>query len=244
MLSEDMIITPPIFNAFTAYSIATIALFMAIASIIVYSYKNKQHAIIMTIGALVGMGGRAIAALSGFLSRFDFFPPPMLIMIVSVLGVAFAIGLSSFGRILATETSLIALIGLQAFRLPLELVMDYAGSQSIMPVQLSYSGYNYDIFTGIGAIILIVLLVKSNLPKIMVWIWNIWGMLCLVAIMIIAITTSPMVQAFGNEPKDLNTWVLFFPYVWLPVVLVTIAISGHIIITRKLLLVRGVESPS
>jgi len=44
------------------------------------------------------------------------------------------------------------------------------------------------------------------------------------------------VRAFGDEPQNLNTWVLYFPYVWLPVVLVTIALSSHIIITRKLLI--------
>ena len=40
-------------------------------------------------------------------------------------------------------------------------------------------------------------------------------------------------------PKDtwpiiLNTWVLYFPYVWLPVVLVTAAIAGHVMVTRAL----------
>lgn len=100
-----------------------------------------------------------------------------------------------------------------------------------MPVQLSYSGYNFDIFTGLGAILLVSLMrCKADLSKIVIWIWNIWGMYCL-----LAITISPMVRAFGDDPANLNTWVLFFPYVWLPVVLVTIAISGHIIITRKLL---------
>jgi hypothetical protein len=33
-----------------------------------------------------------------------------------------------------------------------------------------------------------------------------------------------------------NTWVLFFPYVWLPVVLVTIAVCAHVVITRRLVM--------
>jgi hypothetical protein len=47
-----------------------------------------------------------------------------------------------------------------------------------------------------------------------------------------------MVRLFGDDPRSVMTWVLFVPYVWLPVVLVTIAIAGHAIITRKLLLDR------
>ncbi len=54
-------------------------------------------------------------------------------------------------------------------------------------------------------------------------------------ILLIAITTSPMVRLFGDDPSNVNTWVLHFPYVWLPSILVTIAISGHIFVTRKLL---------
>jgi hypothetical protein len=132
--------------------------------------------------------------------------------------------------------SFAALVGFQSFRLPLELVMHYAGTVGIMPVQLSYSGYNLDIITGITALLLLVALkLGMTVPRSLLWSWNLWGWFCLVVIAIIAITTSPVVRAFGDEPQDLNTWVLYFPYVWLPVVLVTAAISGHVIITRKLL---------
>ena len=54
-------------------------------------------------------------------------------------------------------------------------------------------------------------------------------------IALIAVIGSPLVHGFGIDPTNLNTWVLFFPYIWLPSVLVMIAIFGHIVITRKLL---------
>jgi hypothetical protein len=43
-----------------------------------------------------------------------------------------------------------------------------------------------------------------------------------------------MVRWFGDGPRHLNTWVLYFPYVWLPAVLVTAALAGHVMITRAL----------
>lgn len=61
----------------------------------------------------------------------------MLVMMASVFVAAFAIGLFSFGRNAAAELSFTALVGLQSFRLPLELVMHHAGNRGIMPVQLS-----------------------------------------------------------------------------------------------------------
>jgi hypothetical protein len=44
-----------------------------------------------------------------------------------------------------------------------------------------------------------------------------------------------MVRLFGDDPRHVNTWVLYFPYVWLPAVLVVIALAGHVVITRALL---------
>ena len=61
------------------------------------------------------------------------------------------------------------------------------------------------------------------------------GLWCLAVIAVIAVTTSPMVRLFGDDPAHLNTWVLFFPYVWLPAVLVAVALAGHVtVLTRAL----------
>ncbi len=237
MLPSNIVIAPPTFDPVAAYGIGGIAIIVAIVWVVIFSRHNARRAVVLTAGVVLLMAGGAIAALSGQLSRFDFLPPPMLIMIVSITVIAFAIGLSPFGRNAASEISLFMLIGLQSFRFPLELVMHYAGSTGIMPTQLSYSGYNFDIITGIIALVLLALHKSSvRIPLPVLWAWNIWGLLCLAAIYIIAITASPVVRAFGDEPQNLNTWVLYFPYVWLPVVLVTIALSSHIIITRKLLI--------
>jgi hypothetical protein len=235
-MPEQIVITPPAFDPVVAYGIGSITVVMAVLCVVVYSSGNRRRALMLALGFLLLMGGSALLAVMGILTRFDYFPPPMMIMFAALLVIAFAVGLSPFGRTLATKTSLVALIGLQTFRFPLELVMHHAVNRSLMPTQLSYSGYNFDIVTGLGAIVLTILLaLKVRIPSQVIWGWNIWGMYCLLAIMIIAIGTSPVIRAFGDDRADLNTWVLYFPYVWLPVVLVTMAICGHIIITRKLL---------
>jgi Na+-driven multidrug efflux pump len=77
--------------------------------------------------------------------------------------------------------------------------------------------------------------VGVRVPRAVLWAWNLWGSWCLVVILAVAVTTSPVVRLFGDDPRNLNTWVLFFPYVWLPVVLVTVAIAGHVMVTRALL---------
>jgi len=58
---------------------------------------------------------------------------------------------------------------------------------------------------------------------------------CFVAKPVLSPSISLVVRVFGDNPQSLDTQVLYFSRVWLPVVLVTVAISGHVIITRKLL---------
>ena len=64
--------------------------------------------------------------------------------------------------------------------------------------------------------------------------WNVWGFLMLAAITAIVAATTPMLHLFGSDPAHLNTWVAYFPYVWLPAGPVVFALAGHIIIARKL----------
>ncbi len=233
---EKIIIHAPEFDAVTAYGIGGLAVLMSVLCVIVYSQGNRRHLKILTPISLFWLGVSAIATLSGLLPRMDIFPPPFIVMMVSFLVATFATGFSAVGKSVATNTSFFAIVALQSFRFPLELLMHQAFEKKIMPIQLSYSGYNFDVMTGLGALILLVILkFKPDTPKWLIWIWNVWGIYCLIAIAMIAVIGSPFVRGFGSEPENLNTWVLFFPYVWLPAVLVMVAIFGHLILTRKLL---------
>lgn len=236
MFPTTIAILPPVFDPLAAFGIGGIAALVAVVWIVVFARRNSRRALLLSGAVFTVMTISGIAAWSGTLSQFNGFPPPMFIMIVSVFVASFVIGLSRFGRDAAAELSFTALVGLQGFRLPLELIMHHAGTVGIMPVQLSYSGYNLDIVTGSSALLIFALLKSGRVvARSVLWAWNVWGSLCLVVIALIAITTSPVVRFFGDDPHNLNTWVLYFPYVWLPVVLVTVAISSHVVITRKLL---------
>lgn len=239
MLPDHVHVEAPAYDAVAAIGIGGITIVVAIFMPLILARGDRARALRWFAAILGLMGLSALAAYTGVLTRFDVFPPPMLIMIVTILAGSLGLGLSPMGRDLAAHTPLLALVGLQSFRLPLELAMHRAAEQGIMPVQLSYSGYNYDIVTGIGAAAFC-MAGLSGLPlrRGLVWAWNVWGIGCLAAIFVIALATSPMIRAFGDDTDQLNTWVLFMPYVWLPVVLVSTAIFSHVLITRRLLLDR------
>jgi hypothetical protein len=101
-----------------------------------------------------------------------------------------------------------------------------------MPVQMSFSGRNFDIFTGITALIVAALVRWGRAGRGLVLAWNILGLALLVNIMVIAILATPRIQYFG--PRNINFFVAYPPFVWLPAIMVLAALAGHLIIFRAL----------
>ena len=102
-----------------------------------------------------------------------------------------------------------------------------------MPVQMSYSGRNLDIVTGISALVLAVAMLIWKVPRMILWIWNVMGLLLLINIVGVAVLSLPLFQFFG--PDQLNTFVAYPPYVLLPAIMVLAAWAGHLVIFRALL---------
>ena len=157
----------------------------------------------------------------------------MLLLVPVIFVVAIWIATSRVGTRLATGLSLAVLVGAQAFRLPLELTMHRAYTEGLMPVQMSYSGRNLDILTGISAIVVAAILVRRPKALWLAHAWNVVGILLLANILTVALLSAPTpFRTFHNEPA--NVWITDAPWVWLPSVFVLAAIAGHILVFRRL----------
>ena len=62
------------------------------------------------------------------------------------------------------------------FRLPLELAMHEMYERGVMPVQMSYSGRNFDIVTGISAFVVAWLVAQGRGGRLLITIWNLMGL--------------------------------------------------------------------
>lgn len=184
------------------------------------------------IGAAAWIGLVTSASTAGiFLPRTQG-PQPFALLLVGVVVLGVVIARSSAGEALATRVPLAWLVGLQAFRLPLELAMHRAYTEGLMPVQMSYSGRNFDIVTGATAVLLAVALWLGKAPRALVIAWNVLGLVLLANIVGVAVLSTPMVAYFG--PDRLNVWVTWMPYTLLPAVMVLAAWAGHLVIFRAL----------
>jgi hypothetical protein len=183
------------------------------------------------------------AARAGIL-RFDTLPPTMLLALVVMVAGTVILSRSRLGIRLSEALPMAALVGWQGFRLPLELLMHRAYTQGIMPVEMSYTGLNFDIVTGATALIVAALLLAGRAPKALVWAWNVMGSALLLNVLVIALLSAPTpLRVFRDGPP--NVWVTQFPFVYLPMVMVATALLGHLLIFRKLVAARrgAVGSP-
>lgn len=172
-------------------------------------------------------------ASTGLLSDFTLRPPPMLLLFIVVVTMAVAIAYTRYGTRFVEGLPLWILIGGQSFRLPLEVLMHRAAHEGVMPPQMSYTGWNFDIVTGISALPVAWWLARGHRhARAVAIVWNTVGSILLANILAIAMLSTPLVAAFG--PERLNLWVAHPPYVWLPTLLVVCAITSHLVIYRKL----------
>ena len=153
-------------------------------------------------------------------------PPVMFFLIVPALVAATLVGWKAYGYMLPLRW----LVGFQAFRIFVELLIHQAVEEGVAPPQMTWDGMNFDILTGITAMLLFPF--ASRVPKWVLHGWNLLGFLLLANVLVVAILSMP--TPFQQIEPD-NTWIVHFPYVWLPTVHVLLAWMGHVTLLRRLL---------
>lgn len=205
-------------------------------------FVGKPEALRFGLGAALWLLASAGLGYVGFFAHFDRVPPPFLFLLVPTLLLPLGLARSRIGVALG-RAPLAFLVGLQSFRLPLELVMHRAAADGTMPEQMTFTGANFDIVTGSTAIVVALLAARGYAPRWLLLAWNALGTVLLLTILGIAIASLPAFAAFGRAPERLNTWVAYFPYVWLPASLVSTAVLGHALLWRRIWAPLGAQVP-
>jgi hypothetical protein len=192
---------------------------------------DRRRALIATAAVAVAwMTATWLAASSGVLRQWDATPPPIAVLVAGIVALSAAIALTPYGTRLATGVPIALLIALQGFRLPLEVAMHEMYERGVMPVQMSYSGRNFDIITGVSAFVVAWLVAQGYGGRLLITLWNLLGLALLVNIVTIAILSTPRFRYFGDD--HLNVWITYPPFVWLPAVMVVAALAGHLLVFR------------
>lgn len=177
---------------------------------------------------LFWMGVTSILGISGFYSDYDSFPARFMFLLPP--GVAFVIifSLTPKGKIFIHNADNRWLTLLHTVRIPVEFVLYYVFLVGLIPEIMTFSGYNFDILSGISApVVFYLFFIKEKVSKKFLLYWNFLCLGLLVNILTIASLSAktPFQQLAFHQP---NIGVTYFPFVWLPAIIVPIVLFSHI----------------
>lgn len=201
-----------------------------------FQEERKRRILSRTTLALLGWAAlTGVLSLSGFFRDFTSFPPRLtLVLIVPLIAIIWIVSTKTTRDILL-HTPPETIIGLQSFRVFVEILLWMLFITNLAPIQMTFEGRNLDILSGITAPLVAFLVARKKISIAFTIIWNIACLGLLANIVITAIASMPTpFRVFMNEPP--NTIVAEFPIVWLPALLVPMAYSLHFLSLRQLLL--------
>ncbi len=177
---------------------------------------------------------QAILALNGFYQNTDVFPPRVFVFGAFPALLLIIVYFIFFRQNFIEKLPLKVLTLLSIIRIPVEIVLLWLFQNQLVPQSMTFEGRNFDILSGITAPIIYFLAFRArqvNRPILIVW--NIFAICLLFNIVITAILAFPAINP--NLPPELqNRAVTFFPYIWLPTVVVPIVLFSHLASLWKL----------
>lgn len=206
------------------------------ATVVVYLRAVRAASprmVLPTAAALaVLLGLHAALALSGFYlarttpPRFPLAPFPSIVVLLLLFFAA--------ARRELPARSLQLLTLLSTLRVPVELVLLWLYQHGQVPRLMTFEGRNFDIISGLTAPLVAWLAFRggrTNRPLLIVW--NLLAFALLLNIVTHAVLSleTPL-QRFGFEQP--NRGVLYFPFVWLPAVIVPVVFVAHVVSLRQL----------
>ena len=205
---------------------------------------RRQRIFIISIVAIVLWAALlSVLSFQKFFSDFSNLPPRPALAILIPLPIVLLIAFSKKGTQLLQSIPAHWLVGMQSFRIGVEILLLLAFIADKLPVQMTFEGRNFDIITGLLALPIGYLLARKKTYALkLAVIYNFIGMLLLINILVIAVLSMPTsIRYFMNEPA--NTFVAEFPFILLPGVLVPLAYTLHIFSLRQLLVRRDIRQP-
>jgi hypothetical protein len=210
---------------------------LATFSILLVRHSKSLWWIVAVMGGWTMLTG--IMAYVGVFANFASFPPWIPILVVIQLAFVAWLGwFSSWSGVLA-EIPQVIIVGLQCFRIPVELLLATLGSRKLLAIEMTYYGRNFDVLEGITAVILAIWLKRSGEQPLrqVVLLWNLLGLSLVTVVLVHGLFSVPYPSQLLH--LSVPTFIIaYFPTVWLLTVLVPMAYLLHLVSIRRCLAIR------
>lgn len=201
---------------------------------IFYKAANNSNTTLAVIFAWALV--QAALAFSGFYTVTDTFPPRFALLAGPAVIFIILLFLLPAGRRWLDGLDLKTITILHIVRIPVELTLYWLFLQKAIPEIMTFAGRNFDIIAGITAPLMYYTGFANNQPrKVILIAWNLLCLGLLFNIVITAVLSAPSsFQQFGFDQP--NIAILYFPFVWLPAVVVPLVLLSHLASLRKLVI--------
>ena len=216
-------------------SVQTSVLFILTTILTLWFFYQTTKSRKVLLGILLWAVIVGVLGFLGFYRVEDAVPPRFIFLLGPGLLFVILLFLNKKGRQFSDTLSLRTLTILHIVRIPVEIVLLFVFLEGFIPGIMTFEGYNYDIISGLTApIIYYMVFVKKWVGRNGLLIWNFMCLGLLINILTIAVLSAqtPFQRLAFDQP---NIGVTYFPFVWLPTVIVPIVFYSHLASIRQLL---------
>ena len=171
---------------------------------------------------------QAVISLGGFYQNESAVPPRVALFGALPAVVAIVTYFLFFRSSFIERIPLRLLTSIHVVRIPVELTLYWLFIGKQVPQVMTFEGQNFDIFAGILAVgVYFVAFRGKSANRWILIAFNILGLILLANIVGIAIMSlpSPLQQMSFDQP---NRAVMYFPYIWLPTIIVPAVLFAHL----------------
>jgi len=223
----------------TALFIAFLALMVAIIVTLIAHYLNKQTAVIVLAAICLWFIYATLLGYLGVLKNTAIRPPgiafllfPTLVFLLVV--VVLVVRLPASAR-LAVVVPLWIILGIQCFRIAVELFLYQLWNVGLVPRMLTFDGANVDIYFGVSAPLIAWLSTRGRFGLQIALAWSALGILSVANVVTRAVLTSPGPLNLIHAEVP-NRILSTLPFLFIPGFLVPLAVSLHVLAIRIILI--------
>lgn len=205
---------------FMLLTVLTIALF--------YWATNKNKAALLIILTVASV--QAILSVNGFFLTNPEEPPKFILLVAPSIILIIITFTTRKGKDFILSIDLEKYTYLHTIRIPVEIGLYLLAGYALIPKDMTFEGNNFDIISGLTAPVIAFLgFRKKTLSSTMIVLWNITCLVLLLNVVIPAILSVPSeIQQFNFAQP--NIAVTYFPFIWLPGIIVPTVIFGHFVL--------------
>ena len=197
-----------------------------------YFISKSRTFLILTINWTIIQSAIGYA---GIYQDLNFFPPQLLILgVFPPVLFMLILFLSNKGKKFLRRFDIKALTYFHSIRMPVEIVLSLLFHYSMIPVYMTFEGFNFDIISGLTApVVALIAFRKTSINRKLLLGWNVLALLLLANVVVISAMSAPFPfqKLAFNQP---NIAILYFPFNLLPTVVVPLVFFGHLVALYRL----------